>query len=446
MTPANTHTLQTGPDSSRGFPLGYSLELLLSCIIVLTLLGVFFAPASALDTPSVIFRAINWLSSSAISVLLLVIFAKLGVLRRRCLTSNPKFNLVIIISAVGLLSIPIGFINQARQPRLMAYDCIPYIAAVFALLGGAIADIKDRILRILTWELFFASIFAVWVIKTLPVSVRTDFTTPHYLAYCLLMPSAYFLPNALKGSITRQGIGILSVAIMLLLNVIGQNRLAILMFGIYVPILSLYLQKSFIYKRAHKAFISALIFISIAVISIPFLPQTEILAAWNNSLTRFFGGAQPYDTDITGLFNNLGTEYDSTRGGEAKDFIAGSDLQTWLIGKGAGGTWNAPVWGEENWGMVHFGPLNLVLRGGIGLAIVFLYLLAHALKRAWRLRKTASTSGEFIYLSAWAISFLLHGPLPMNFATYFFWIIIGLTLSASQTKTPSAHHNARSTD
>jgi hypothetical protein len=121
---------------------------------------------------------------------------------------------------------------------------------------------------------------------------------------------------------------------------------------------------------------------------------------------------------------------------EAAEFVQAATWKTWLIGEGFGGTWRsehmAPISGGNQWPMVHFGPLHLVLKGGLPFLLTLHLLYAFIVYRLWRTSRHSILCGAVLAYACIAyIGFLSHGPMLHRYSTYFTWTLLGVAFASS---------------
>lgn len=143
--------------------------------------------------------------------------------------------------------------------------------------------------------------------------------------------------------------------------------------------------------------------------------------------SQFWEGA--YSTSADEFFGEGG------RSGELRDFVEQLDIVDLCIGRGFGGTWVSRFWNVSAWPMVHFGPANLVLMGGLPLLVAFVTLVVGALLRLWRgLGSSHGAAGALTYLLTYLEGFAQHGVVADDGAQYLAWISIGIGLTARDEK------------
>src|SRR5208337_84108 len=100
--------------------------------------------------------------------------------------------------------------------------------------------------------------------------------------------------------------------------------------------------------------------------------REEISSGWTGTIQRLYGGEE--ETDIAlGMEESFLGELEHSRGAEAMEFISRSTPYTWFFGNGWGGSWNSTVMAQGgDWYIVHIGPLHMVLKGGVLLAVFYL--------------------------------------------------------------------------
>lgn len=140
-------------------------------------------------------------------------------------------------------------------------------------------------------------------------------------------------------------------------------------------------------------------------------------------LSVFFPIADIRDS-IELLFNRFldSEDFSSGRDDESRLFLASLTETEWIIGRGMGGAQQTWIWAHLKNGlnMVHYGHLQLLLKGGLLLVISIYFLIGYCLVRAMKKRKALF---PFLYM---VIIFFLydqfHTQWQRVFSVLFLWI------------------------
>jgi len=156
----------------------------------------------------------------------------------------------------------------------------------------------------------------------------------------------------------------------------------------------------------------------------------QVNLGWQGTTERLYGGTHEQKI-IQGLRDSVIDELERSRGAEVREFISKSSLHTWVFGHGFGGVWKSDLMMQgADWPMVHFGPLHLVLRGGILLSVLYMYLFFVAIKRSWIVCKYEPFAAScFCYLIYYMVDFMKHGPVLNAYQFYIVWLVLGFGLS-----------------
>jgi hypothetical protein len=386
-------------------------------------LGV-LAPETVLDSPSDVYRFVNFASWGVAVALVALGFVESARSRRRWPTTLQPIAAFVLLTFLALI---LGVIFEV--PDLaggVRNDVLPYVSAVLAPLSATNPRIRARFVSAISIQIPIAGLYALYVILARPVVYRSDFTYAHYHAVFLLMPLAFVFPLLNELSRWKQVASMGALAAMVVLNVFGQNRLAVANFLVVVPVGAFVLMSGS--KGSGRRTIGVIATgLALAAVAFQFIPQSDdLLSAWSATVQRVFGVETLTEARGEGLGEMLNTEYSQARGLEAEDFIASAPGHVWLIGAGAGGVWQSGMRGTE-WPMVHLGPLHMVLRGGLLYAGLFLFLNLAAIGRAWRHRaRNSVAAGALLFLTVWVLGFLAHGPMAPGYGAFTFWTVLGL--------------------
>jgi len=445
----NSHTNTQRYLNSRAGKVARNTERYLWALFLTFLLMGILGPKSEFEYPSRLYRLLNYSSYVWVLLLLQEVFMNFGWLFRNCLYQNRFFTLykpLIFIVVFGLLT---GFLLSANKTvfyRNFAWDFMPMFSLVLGLLGGGCLAFRERLPRIIALQSIMASLYTLWVYLKYPVITgRLDFSSPHYMAFGLLVPCVFALTYLRYYSFRVQVGVIFSFAVFLFLIVTYETRGGFLTFFILFPLLLMVIRMRL---GGSHFFQPRIIFSILAVMAIAhFLLEMQIFGEQLNYgykvlLDRFYGGEMVIDK-YAGLREKLRYEYEFSRGAEAKEFIeyANANFFTWIVGNGYGSSWRSNVMGSRNWGIVHFGPLHLVFKGGLPLSILFIAIVFAAMRRSWKSIRLDALAGPCLSLVFCRfMGFLQHGPFGHSYINYIFWVVLGMALACG---TPEKWHQVK---
>ena len=421
------------------------VQFYLWCLYWNFLLMAILVPRTIFDAPTIYYRGINWLSYIWLFLILKVVFENFKALFYSCYLRNRVFKVykpLLLIIGMGVIT---GFFfssNRFEFYRPLVWDFLPMFCIAFGVLAGAGGAFRERFMRMIGWQSIISGGFTLWVLISFPVTSRNDFTSVHYAASNLLWPCILAVAS-LKSYSSKLQIGVvISFLVWLLLAISYQSRGGAFMAFILLPslLLIIAIRNGSFQMFGLKGFL-AVTALGIGIYFLIAIPETrsQIASGYAGTITRLYGGAN--ETNILlGLRESLSDEFRRSRGAEAKDFISSAGILTWFVGKGYGAGWQSEVMGSSNWGIVHFGPLHLILKGGVLLSLLFLVLMFESIKRAWKSIKIDPLAGSFLCgLVLYFVSFLKHGPAGHGYSIYIVWLVVGMSLASPGTE----HYRAR---
>ena len=257
----------------------------------------------------------------------------------------------------------------------------------------------------------------------------------HEVAYGLIAPATLavlLLPILLPWQRVAALIG---YAAAIALGFAYQGRLASLLQVVLLPTAWILIQA----RRGalgRSLWRSAIPFVVVAVavigaaMAIPAI-RVQLERGIEGTLSRFERSRPIVDGGASG-------EAPESRWTEAEEFVRTASWKTWLVGEGIGGTWRSEYMAEDfegyAWPMVHFGPLHLVLKGGLPLLVLYHALFAMIAIRLWRASRRDPVAGAvLIYAVFTYLGFLSHGPAVHRYSTYFAWVVFGIAFASSRT-------------
>ncbi len=393
------------------------------------------APQNEFDIPSGLYLIFNYLSYVFFFLILLDILLKFKYLKRKWANYSLRLNILLGLLFIVIFFFITGFVmNGELDYRRIFIDFLPFLGCAIALLGVEKKDVFQSYLDTIADQVFIAAILGLYVLNTYPVINRIGYFTSYYLASSLLLPVVLLLPSLAYLNSIRKIFVIFAYAVLCILNIYYQSRTDTFLFFVFVPFLTLlafYKRKDVLSpKRRLKGLVTGFL---IVVITFPIIysylnRDSSLEIAFEQTLQRFSGSPVESITysSVTGTARN---EIAFIRGAEAAEFISNSTLSDWILGRGFGGKWDSNMHGI-NWHMVHFGPLHLILKGGLLLLVSFLLVYFIAMFLAWKnFKRYHYASGCFIYLCVRFVQFLSHGPLLHMYDTYIMWLIIGVCFS-----------------
>jgi hypothetical protein len=392
-------------------------------------------PEDEFDSPSGLYLVFNYLSYVFFVLILLNILVKFKYLKRKWDNYSQRFYILLGLLFIVIFCFIIGFIiNSELDYRRIFLDFIPFLGCAIAFLGIEKKDFFSNYLDTIIYQSFIAAILCLYTLHKYPIIERGDFFNIYLAATSLLLPVVTLLPRFPYINLSRKLI--VSFAFIILISVYLHMTLRTHIFIVLflVPCLvffTIYKQKKMIFQqRTGKSLLIGLFVVAICFpIIYSYLNRDSSLEIAFQQTIQRFSDAPTEDISFSAVTGSISHEFDFVRGKEAVEFVHNSTLSDWILGRGFGGTWDSIMHGI-NWHMVHFGPLHLVLKGGLLLTVSFLIVYIYAIFLAWKnIQRYSFASGCLIFLSARFVIFLTFGPLYNAYDTYIMWLMIGVSFS-----------------
>jgi len=339
---------------------------------------------------------------------------------------------VALMMFVGAL----GAADPSKFTRAIAAEGLPLLAMALVLLGRDVAGSIRALTSLVSLQAILgACIVLVTLIRHPVLDWRGEVNVAHEVAYGLIAPATLavlLLPILLPWQRVAALIGY-SAAIAL--GFAYQGRLATLLQVVLLPTAWILIQA----RRGalgRSLWRSAIPFVVVAVavtgaaLAVPAV-RLQLERGIEGTLSRFERSQPIIDVGASG-------EAQEPRWTEAEEFVRTASWKTWLVGEGIGGTWRSEYMAGDfegyRWPMVHFGPLHLVLKGGLPLLVLYHVLFAMIVIRLWRASRRDPVAGAvLIYAVFTYLGFLSHGPAVHRYSTYFAWVVFGIAFASSRT-------------
>ena len=393
-------------------------------------------PAEQFAIPPVSYRLCNGLTYVlAISVLLLVV-RNLRVLWWESCSLNPVFRLLpllIVIISLGLVTGLVLSTGLGEYLHAVGYEFLPMCSVLLVLIGPRVVTNPDSLMKALAIQSLLGGIFAIYTVVQYPViEGRAEILSPHFFAFNLVTFSAFTLAYLRHYNRWYQIAVMVGYGGLAYLTLAYQSRGGSFIVFVLFPLVFLVTQwREGIGGVFNVTTITAgLVFLAVAGYWVQRPEsQLQIQAGFDGTMTRLLGGEQS-SGGLNGLQASVSDEYEYSRGAEAMEFIDKSTWVTWTCGRGWGGGWSSLLMSSgDQWSMVHFGPLHLVLKGGIGLLVLLHVFIFGALWRSWTcIGYDTLAAPSFCYLMIYYAGFLKHGPVLHTYVTYVTWVVIGIAL------------------
>jgi hypothetical protein len=312
----------------------------------------------------------------------------------------------------------------------------------FAVFLAARPFVFEGVLRTLRQQIVFADIFVGYRLLHWPKESRTDWywTGQNNEGLGAVANHCFFALPFLIANYRRLsswqlflvGVGF---AEYLALNLIGENRSAVIIGFVVIPVLLIGIG---LRERATRGWAWKTALCS-GVIVIVLLCAGSGNEYFERVMQRF--GVADFSTahasEIVSQMNlTIWEDFAGSgrRSEELRELLSDTSFAQFIFGRGFGVSWYAPLWAGEfshDWYIVHFGPGYMLLVGGLPLAICFTALLGLAIWKAWvNLTHVPSAAGALIFLSAAAVHYMQHGFLLDEPEFYLLWLCIGFSVGA----------------
>jgi hypothetical protein len=405
---------------------------------------IFLLPPEINADLSTFYRLVNLCTYAWALLILYQVLSNYHVLFRRAVRRNGRFRLFPILIGIVLFGgVQLIFDNRGdTYYHRIAYEVVPMLAAGTALAAGGLDTFRQRYLRMCSFQAPIAGLVAVFVALHWPITGnRGGVGAAHWAALYLSTWIVFPLASLLILRPSQQVMVLLGAGGYYFLSIAYQSRGSSLILLVLLPAAILVSSGRAGWLRLPQArrslgvamalVITAGVLAGIRSVN-PEALSESLRIGWEGTVNRWFRG----DVQFAGAEESVWIEVEQSRGMEAREFIEQADWRTWLVGRGWGGGWKSQTMaGGEDWYIVHFGPLHLVQKGGLGLSVIFMFLLASAVRRSWRaMGYDHLAPGCFCFLTAYFAAFLKHGPLSHNYEGYTLWLVLGFALSL-RTKT-----------
>lgn len=402
-----------------------------------------------------------------------------GNLGRAILHDNDLFRRIIcrpMVDAAGCILILQGIVTllegkrtKSDSQKIHLITCLVLAIALFAMANGLISGPKlslwfqmglmgfgtgfavflagrplvfEGVLRALRQQIVFADIFVGYLLLHWPKESRTDWYWSGQgneglgaVANRCFFALPFLIANYRRLSSWQLFLVGVGFAEYLALNLLGENRSAIIIAFVVIPILSIVitLRQRESLRWVWKAALCA------AIVGIVLFYAASGNEYFDRVMQRFgvadVSTAHPSEIvsqmDLTIWENFAGN---GPRGEELRELLSDTSFAQFIFGRGFGVSWYAPIWAGEfshQWYMVHFGPGYMLLVGGLPLAICFTALLALAIWKAWvNVSRVPSAAGALVFLCATAVNYMQHGILLDEPEFYLLWLCIGFSVGA----------------
>lgn len=405
-------------------------------IFLLTLLKGISLSADGVTTSTFFFRTANYLSYLPQAVLVimgLVVMLKFKKLNFRAFDVF-LINSFICWSFISLMTGAVfGSIFSLQKGIL---ELIPLISITVCFLNDFRFSILKHIKKALLFQFIIAGGFACYVLMAFPIRFRgLDVETIHVFGFNLIFPVVLLLPSSLTFKVSSKILYTFSYVAISFYLLNFQLRAGIVCFFIINPLLLLYYIRNSAHSRTPRRYIRQLIFmimlIIIFTISIFINEQLsfQITESWNGIISRITRSREDLTITKAAFVRMIDYEVKKSRGAEIASVIKQSTLRTWMLGEGFGSFWISDFWGGIPWRMVHFGPLYLVIKGGIVYSLLFLLLVYRAMIGNKGKIRDPIYFGSLIYVVNMFIHFLSQGIFYIGYSSLLFWMCLGYLLA-----------------
>lgn len=326
-----------------------------------------------------------------------------GLLEGRLQDLRQKYRLWFVALMFGIFSFFLYGVYAGNDPSFIRYD----LAACSYFSALLVASRKS------SWKILEKMLFAHYLIGVLlniyafykfPPVVERVRVIGYYIPYMLqsvLYPWPYFLLTFYRGGIFRKLLSITGAAVVLLSFIFFQKRLFTLEF-LFLSAFALYFyfrDKGITLSKSFKAAVKMGIVISLFVVSINIALGivdrnrvfSESFAALQNRL--FTQDNRKLTVGETFSYQHYNR---NERVEEARYFFAQALPYQVFFGLGIGGNFYYPP--AETYRTLHLGVANFVLKGGIGLLLLWMFGFLMVIKDFFLRRKASA-----VFLFAYAI-------------------------------------------
>jgi len=359
---------------------------------------------------------------------------------KRTGAENQKVYLITyLVLVIALFEMAHGLISGPKLQLWFQMGLIGFGSGFAVFLAGR-PLVFEGVLRAFRQQILFADILVGYLLLHWPKESRTDwywtgqnneglgavanhcfFALPFLIAnYRRLSSWQLFLVGA-------------GFAEYLTLNLIGENRSAIIIAFVVIPVLLIGIalrQREtlrWVWKTALCAGIVVIVLFYTASGNDDFERVMQRFGVADVSTSHPLETVSQMNLTIWNDFAGSGR-----RSEEVRELLSDTSFAQFIFGRGFGVSWYAPLWAGEfshEWYIVHFGPGYMLLVGGLPLAICFTTLLALAIWKAWvNVTRVPSAAGALVFLSAAAVNYMQHGILLDEPEFYLLWLCIGFSV------------------
>jgi hypothetical protein len=407
---------------------------LLFCVALLNL------PASLQpgvnDAFSVRYRLLNYLTYLPV-ILLLVRSLRTAEGMRKVGSPSAARPIAKAWLAILAMMVFVGLfeaVSPSEFIRTIALEALPLVAVTLFLLGRD-ALVSPRALALLvSLQAMIGAGIAVSTLARHPVlDWRGEVNVAHEITFGLVAPATLAVLLLPILSPWQRVASLVGYAASISLGFAYQGRLAALIQVVALPVAWLFVQwrrGGFMVSVRRSA--GPVLLVAILVIG----AATQIPAVREQLERGLEGTLERLGSTGTVIDFGDSLEAPEPRWEEAAEFVRVASLKTWLVGEGFGGTWRSEYMASDfdgsRWPMVHFGPLHLVLKGGLPLLVIFHLLYSVILIQLWRGSRHSAVAGAVLMYGVFAyLAFLSHGPFVHRYSTYFTWVVLGVAFADS---------------
>jgi hypothetical protein len=402
--------------------------------------GVVVAPIGDYSVGSGIYRIlVHSLTYLIVGRLLYLTLVNVPLLRRTAQQKGVRLDFVGIIAFLSLLEVVNGVFHADDLrlfPLQMLADLVPLVSCLLVYVGAVCVPFRDSLKRMIGLQALMTGALIVWVLWRYPVELgRASVSEPHFFGLTIGgvtvigLASIHMLRGRDKAFVV---IGFVCQAILMLAyQSRGGSINTFLIFPLTLAIA--HVKAGTFSRRAlwRVAFVGipCVALLLFTVSKLDFLSAQARLGSEGTS-QRLFQNDRG-DWDWFGLAASINDEVDNSRGLEAQEFISKATPFMWMFGHGMGGTWRSDVMnGGSTWPMVHFGPLHMVLKGGLIMAFLYMGMFLVAIWRSWRaLGSNPWAITSLSCLVFYCSDFLKHGPVVHSYYNSLNWLVLGIGLS-----------------
>ncbi|MFZ2447563.1 MAG: hypothetical protein WAW37_14505 [Syntrophobacteraceae bacterium] len=401
--------------------------------------GIIMPPAIG-DAPGTSYQILNYSTLLCLCVMIYLSAKHYFTVMRKLIETPAGIGYSCFLMILIVLELVNGVVcneGGVENIRMMILEFLPMMALVTIFPVATSKNLQYLFINALPVQSLLAGLVGFSIVMRLPIEYgRLNVDSPHFFAMNLSSIAIMACAGLHVYNLRQKLFAIAGLLLYFFVLISYQSRGGSLNAFVIFPIALCLVQRKA--KRINTRSI-LLVVLSVLVIA----PLTFIVAIQSSfvrenleigrsgTIDRLLGGQ--YETSLTrGLESSFETEITDVRGAEAEEFVSRSSGFTWLFGHGWGGGWY-PSWSIASglfWRMVHFGPLHLVLKGGIALSLIFMALFAFAMINAWKAAPYEPYApAAFCFLLFYFVDFIKHGPVLNAYYFYCVWFALGIALS-----------------